>query len=400
MRRLLILAALLCWSRTSAASGFLLYEQSARALGKGSAAVADTDEPAAAWYNPAALSFGPRLALAASSALVLPRTAFTPVGGETVSARRRTHVVPSFFAQAALGTRVHLGAALLVPFGLAIAWPEDWIGEEESLETSLVVTALATSVAVRITDGLSAAAGLTGMRGTVALAAALMPQYGGRADLEGSGYGLGGSLAVLWRALPDRLQLGATYRSRARVRFRGGADFSPRMSGFEPALADGPAEATVTLPDLFAAGAELRPHRDVALSAQLDWVLWSTFDELVVRFDNPATPPQREARAAKNPLTARFGASWATPFALAVRGGVSFDGSTATSETLDPSAPDAARASFTAGVGYRWRALSFDLGYLHARYLDAEATGPARPLGLYRTRAHAVGLGIAFRTPE
>jgi long-chain fatty acid transport protein len=383
------------------ASGFLLYEQSASALAKGSAVVASTNDPSAAWFNPAAVSYEPPGGVAISTALVFARTRFSPAaGGPDTWSISHPALVPSTFVQGRVADRVHLCAAVLAPFGLYVKWPENWVGHEQSIATDLKVIATNPSVAVRVHDRLSVAAGFSVMRGLVDLALGLPQPPGGRADLSGSATGLGFNLAVLWRVLPQRLHLGATYRSRTRLALKGTADFTPLGPGFADILQDQKVQATINLPDVVSFGVMVHPHRRLELDAQLDWVRWNSFKELYIDFENPGTPDRRIQRSSVQPLTARLGGEWSWPQReLVARAGASYDQSASRKETLAPSAPDARRLGVGAGLGWRHQELTLDVGYLYAHFFPAQAAGPnAKPEGTYRTHAHVVDVMVGFRT--
>ena len=403
MRRPLALLAVLALPAPARASGFLLYEQSAPALAKGGAVVAATSDPSAAWFNPAAVAFMPSYGAAVSAALVFPHTRFSPAaGGDETSSGSRPAVVPSVFAHAAVTDRVRLSLGLLAPFGLYVKWPDDWEGAEQSLKTDLKILALNPSVAVRLSDRLSLAAGVSAIRGLVGLSLALPQAIGGRVDMDGGAWGFSANLAVLYRPLPGRLQLAATYRSRTRLDFKGDADFSPAKPGLEDALQDQHVKASITLPDVFAVGVMWRPHPRLELDAEVDWVLWSVFKELYIDFENPGTPFDRGIkRSAVKPLTFRLGGQWDWPgLGLCARAGVSYDQSASTADTLAPSAPDADRLGLAAGLGWQRGRYTVDLGYLYAHFLPARAAGVnAKPEGSYRTRAHVLDVMLGVRVP-
>jgi long-chain fatty acid transport protein len=388
------------------ASGFLLYEQqSARALGKGAAEVASADDATAVWFNPAALAFVPGFGVSATGVVAFARTRFTPsAGGDEVSSAARAAALGNLFAHLPLGERVRIGAGLYAPFGLRIQWPEGWVGAEQSLATDLRVLATGASAAVRLTDRIGVAAGASVLFGSVDLAAGLPPGApGGRADLEGGALGVSANVALLWRLAPERLHVGASYRSRARQVFSGRADFSPAGPGFEETLMDQTVRAAITLPDFFALGVMFRPLPALELSAELDWALWSTFDELYIDFERPATPDRRTRRSPVDPFTGRLGAEWRWPpghgwrSGWAARSGASLDQSASRSDTLAPSAPDGDRLGLGVGVGYRRGALRADAGYQYTHVFPSTSAGPdALPEGRYRTRAHLLAVTFGF----
>jgi len=399
----LALLAVLAVPTAARASGFLLYEQSAPAMAKGGAAVASTRDPSAAWFNPAAVTDLPGWGVSLSTALVWPETRFSPAGGgEDVHAQSRTSVVPALFAHGVLTDRVRLSLAVMAPFGLYVNWPDDWAGREQSLKTDLKVLMANPSVAVRLSPRWSLAAGASPMLGLVKLALGLPPPSTGRADLEGDAWGFQLNAAAMFRALPERLHLGLTYRSRTRLALEGDAHFVGVAPGLQQTLFDQKVKATITLPDVFAGGVMWRPIPRLELDAEIDWVLWSTFKALYIDFENPGTPFDRAIkRSSVVPLTGRLGAQWEWPgLGLCARAGASYDQSASRKDTLAPSAPDANRVGLAAGGGWQGRRFTVDLAYLFALFLPAEAAGPnARPEGTYRTHAHVLAVTVGARAP-
>jgi long-chain fatty acid transport protein len=399
-----VVAAVLLAPTLARASGFLLYEQSAPALGKGSAVVASTRDPSAAWFNPAAAAYLPAWGASVSTALVFPATRFAPdqAGSDEVASRAKPAVVPSIFMHGAVSSRVQLSLAVLVPFGLVVRWPDGWVGAQQSLVTDLKVFTANPGVAVRLDERLSIAAGLSIARGLVTLAQGLPPVPGGRADLKGDAWGnfpfgvAGFNLGVLYRWRPDQLHLAATYRSRMRLDFTGDADFQTESPGLDQIFSDQRAAATITLPDVLAAGVMWRPLPRLELSFELNWVLWSTFKELKIDFSSPLTPDREIQRSSVDPLTGRLGVEWQWP-ALAARAGVSYDQSASRKETLAPSAPDANRLSLGAGLGWQRRWFTADVAYLYAHLFPAESTG--MPPGTYRSHAHIIAVTVGVRRP-
>jgi long-chain fatty acid transport protein len=401
----LVLAFAAC-PNAARASGFLLYEQSASALGRGSAVVASLDEPAAAWFNPAALPFGPRAGAALSGMLVRPETRFQSDDGITTDSLHRTKLVPALYAHAAVAARVHLGLAINVPFGLTMSWPKDWPGSRFAVSTNIQVIELNPSVAARLHDRLALAAGVRIARGSVSMSARL-PEImnNSLADLNGSAWGVGANLGVLLRLLPDRLHLGATYRSRVRLRFDGQAHFSPEIP--EMGVVTQRAQSTITLPDVIVFGLLVRPWARLDLGVEVSQARWSTFNRLAVDFEQPSINLSPMERGQHNPLGVRLGAQYnLSRIALALRAGLSFDQTSVAPDAIAPSGPDANRLGFCLGLGSRLGRVGVDLGYMRALYLEARANppppradgfDPAQSLaGRYRSATHQLALTLSL----
>jgi long-chain fatty acid transport protein len=408
--RLAAIAAMVSLPATARASGFLLYEQSAAALAKGSAMVASARDPSAAWFNPASLAFVPSAGASFNTALLVPQTRFSPrqtssahlADVQTPSDRQ---LVPSLFGHLPLGDRFTLSLAVLAPFALQVSWPANWVGAQESLASDIVVISANPSLAWRLGDRLAIAAGLDLMRGTVDLALALPAPPGGTGALGGSAWGVGANLGVLWRALPDLLHLGFTYRSRVRMPFRGRASFVTTSPGFENSLPNQGVSANVTLPDVMALGLMWRPHPQLEVSLEANWVLWSTFDELLIDFEKTNSPPDKLIeRGGIDPLTGRLGLEWTfLDPRLVVRAGAAFDQSSSRADRTSASAPDGHRVGLGAGLGWAFGPVTVDIAYFYAYFLPTVASGPdAHPEGTYRSSAHvfALTLGVGGGGPQ
>jgi long-chain fatty acid transport protein len=397
--------ALLFMPALAQASGFALTEQSASAVGRAGAVVASPQEPAAAWYNPAALAFMPETGVAVGGLLYVPSSRFEPAVGASVDSAQTLHLVPALYASHRVTDRLSVGLAINVPFALQIDWPRGWVGERWGLSTRLWALQINPSLAWRLGQSWSVAAGVSAVRGSVDIVTGLLPEMGeGQVNLTGQAWGWGANLAALWQ---PRFTVSAavTYRRRVRLAFDGRATFSPEKPDF--GAVDQGASAVITLPDLIVAGAQWRVRRDLTAAAEVGCTLWSTFDRLAIDFEQPSMRVAAVERGQHNPWSARAGVEWNAPFALVVRAGGSFDQSSATGQTLSPAGPDSQRIAAAAGVGYRLGGWGVDTGYMLAIFRPATATPPPvradgydasqSPAGTYRSRAHIAGLTVSWR---
>jgi long-chain fatty acid transport protein len=409
-RRWLGIVALWIAPATAHASGFLLYEQSATALGKGSAMVASASDPSAAWFNPASLAFVPVAGAAINTGYLLPGTRFSPKPtGATalpdVVAPSDRQFVPSVFAHVPLGERFTLALSALAPFALKVSWPGNWVGAQESLSSSITIIGVNPSLAWRISDRWSLAAGLSVMHGSVYLGLALPPPAAGTGELRGTAWGVSANLGVLWRAVPEHLNFGFTYRSRAALPFRGKAEFNVTTPEYKDSLPKQGVSADVTLPDVMALGLMWRPHPQLEVSLEANWVLWSTFDQLVIDFEKENSPPDRIInRGGTDPLSGRLGLEWTFQDPrIVVRAGAAFDQSSSRADRTSAAAPDGHRLGVGTGIGWAFGRVTVDISYFYAYFLPTVASGPdAHPEGTYRSYAHvfALTLGVGGGGPQ
>jgi long-chain fatty acid transport protein len=402
VRRLLSSAALLLAAavapRSGFASGFLIYDLSGEAIGRASAVSASVAEPAAVWFNPAALAYMGGVSASVGGVLVTARSRFTPAGGGAdTSSERGNFVLPTLFANAAVSDHLAVGMGVYTAFGIGIRWPNDWIGRESAIAASLQTVVFNPTVAVKLTSQVSVAAGFDAIRGVVDFTTGLPSLVGGDVRLAGGTWGYGANAGLLYRVMPERLHVALTYRSRVKLSFDDGhADFSPANPEFSRMLPDQGGTAAITLPDIVTLGVMGRPRADLALSLDANLVLWSTYSRIDITFDN--APSKTLQPNASNAFTIRAGADWALGRVpgLHLRGGLIYDRAAIGSQGLGPGLPEATRVDLALGVGFARGHLKADLGYLLVYFLPADAaSGREGPEGTYHTLAHLIGLTLA-----
>jgi long-chain fatty acid transport protein len=383
------------------ASGFLIYDLSGEAIGRASAVSASTSEPAAVWFNPAALAFMGGVHGSAGGVLVSARSSFTPAGGgPETSSERGNFVLPTLFANAALNDRFALGLGVYTAFGIGITWPSDWLGREATIAASLKTLAFNPTVAVKVTPRLALAAGFDAVRAAVDFTNGLPAIVGGQVRLVGGAWGYGANAGVLFRLAPERLHLALTYRSRIKLSFdHGQADFSPNPE-FERTLPDQGGSAAITLPDIITVGVMGRPRPSLTLEFDANYVLWSTYDHVDINFD--MAPAKVLRPQGQDTFTLRAGADWQPERlpALHLRGGLIYDRTAVSSTGLGPGLPDSSRIDLALGAGYVHGHFKVDLGYLLVYFLPADAVGGTEgPVGTYHSLAHLLGLTLAASWP-
>jgi long-chain fatty acid transport protein len=387
-------------ARPCRAGGFLIYDLSGEAIGRGSAVSAGVTEPAAVWFNPAALAYMSGQGASAGGVFITARSSFSPADGSAgTDSERGNFFLPTLFAHAALTDRVVVGMGVYTAFGIGIRWPDDWPGRQSAIAASLQSLAFNPTIAVKLHPRLSLAGGFDAIRAAVDFTNGLPAIIGGDVRLGGGTWGYGFNLALLYRAVPDRLHLALTYRSRVKLDFAGQADFQPGNPDFSPMLPDEPGTASITLPDILTAGLMARPRPDLSIGVDANVVFWSTYDRIDINFQT--APGRAIIPEGQNTYTLRAGADW-TPRVpgLHLRAGVIYDHAAIPSSGLGPGLPDATRVDGTLGVGYGRGHFKGDLGYMLVYFLPTDATGGREgPEGTYHTIAHLIGLTLRATWP-
>ena len=392
-------AVVLGLSAPAGASGFLIYDLSGEGMGRGSAVSADISEPSAVWFNPAALAYLEGVNVSLGAVYVTSRARFVAdADGSETRSERGHHFIPTLYGHAALSERVSIGIGVYSAFGIGIAWPNDWIGREATIEASLKTLDFNPTVAVRLSRKASLAVGFNAVRGTVDFTNGLPEPVGGSVRLGGATTGYGSNAGLLLRLAPDRFHLAATYRSQVQLDFDGRADFEPGSPDFGRSLPDEPGTASITLPDILTFGVMGRPHENLALTLDANVVFWQRYDRIDIDFDS--APDQAIVSNGHTTVTLRAGADYRLPHGFHARGGFIYDRGAIPEENLGPALPDADRVDVTFGLGYTTSRLDVDLGYMIVKFLASESTtGHEGPEGTYHTLAHLLGLsvGTSFR---
>ena len=384
-------------ARPCLASGFLIYDISGQAIARASAVSADDDEPAAVWFNPANLVYLGRVSASAGGVFLTSKSSFSPSsGGAETNTERGNFFLPAIFANGMITDRVAVGMGAYSTFGIGITWPGDWEGRQNAIHASLETLTLNPTVAVRVHQQISVAAGFDAVRSVVDFTNGLPSLIGGDVRLAAGTWGYGFNVAGLYKVYPGRLHFALTYRSRVKLDFTGRANFSPTNPDFAPVLPDQSGTASITLPDIITVGVMGRPRSDLALTFDANVVLWSTYDRINIDFQN--APDLAIVPNGRNTFTLRGGADWSFPTrwpGLHLRGGLIYDRSAIPSTNLGPGLPDSDRIDVALGAGYGRGPFRGDIGYLLVVFLPADSTtGQEGPVGTYNTIAQLLGVTL------
>ena len=144
-------------------SGFALYEAGARSSALAGAVVARADDLSAIFYNPAGLVQLPKIQIMCGFTTFIPRveivTHLGPVATPNLM-QSSVSFAPHFFASYQVSERVWLGLGVNSPFGLGIQYNPNWPGSINIIKASIQTLNLNPTIAVKVTDYLSAGAGL------------------------------------------------------------------------------------------------------------------------------------------------------------------------------------------------------------------------------------------------
>ncbi|MGD8376078.1 MAG: outer membrane protein transport protein [Acidobacteriota bacterium] len=414
------------------ASGYLIYEQGAKASAQAGAFTARADDASAIFYNPAGITaledwqivFG-------SSVLFLGETQFrSPTLGDDEMVRNKAYPTHLYLTNRA-SERISWGIGAYTPFGLETEWDDQSPLRFSSQHAEVRAIYLTGVLGIRISDSFSVAAGLTYVTGEVrafsrfinldSLAPITTPPTLGQeafTNLRGDDTDYTYTLGLQYRN-PDGIHLGLSYRGRARLELDGSVTFEgvpDALIGLQPPLqplsakfVDGPGSSVLPLPAgaVFAVG-----WVGDAWSFEFDavWTEWSSFGELPLQFENqssfgpiPIVADQVVPENWHNTMSWRVGVGYAFNDRHEIRWGLYADQNPIPDTSVRPSLPDADRQSAQVGYGYTMPGGLFgvDAYYQYIRFAGRDV--PEVPAddsviaGSYATRISILGASLRFK---
>ncbi len=381
MKRLytILLTAVMLMSVPAFGGGFQLNEHGARAMAMGGAFAGYARDLSAIYFNIAGITYLPGVHMQIGTTLITPATSFrgpSPSVTETKMKSQLFYPSHAYFTYQ-INDMFTAGLGFNNPFGLGTEWDEGWIGQFITLKSDLKVFSLNPVFGVKISDNLRLGLGLQYNIATVELTRALnfAPTFSGtgKIDLKGDDNAAIGFDAGLLYQVTKELSVGLQYRSEVKYKFKGTAT-TTGPSQLAASLPAGDIEASFTSPQQFTLGVAVTPSSKLLLTADFQYIMWSSYDSLKVDFITSKTT-SASARLYEDTYIARLGAEYRYNEDLALRAGLLFDRNPVKDELLDPLLPDANRIGFSAGIGYNIsESMSLDLAYLFLRFSERTIT--------------------------
>lgn len=394
------------------AGGFQVNEHNARAMAMAGAFAAIANDPSAIYYNPAGLTQVKGTQLLLGATLIAPKATFRGPAPDITEYSLQSQVFNpiNFYFAHQFSDKIVFGLSLNNPYGLGTKWDKDWIGKYLAVETRLRTFFVTAVFSYKITDALSIAVGPVYAFGDVIIErySSLAPFEGDMYfKLEGNGTAWGLTGGILYQ--PDKaFSVGVTYRSEVKFDFAGTAT----AEGAPQALIDagkipgGNITAPLTTPRNVVFGMAFMPSEKLTVSADLQYIGWSSYDVLKVEFENPAFPDLETPRHYSDTFIHRLGAEYDMSDAIDIRGGIFYDNNPVKDVLVDPSLPDSDRWGFTFGLGLNLtKNIGLDLAYMFLRFNERTVSysqvsytkGFSPFVGTYNSSAHLLGVNVSYK---
>ncbi len=393
------------------AGGFQINEHGARAMGLGGAFTALANDASAVYFNPAGIIQLSGTHFMIGTTMISPDASFRGVypSVKEYNLEKQTFFPSHFFATHQIDKDWSVGLGFTTPFGLGTKWDSDWVGRYLAVQTDLMTFLISPVVAYKILDNLSVSAGFEYSFANVTIKQK-QPQtpFAGDAfitldgkDNSAFGYNFG----FLYKPFKT-LSIGASYHSDIKYDFKGTASTEGAQQLKDAGkLPEGNVIAKLTTPVNFTVGMAYNIYSRLTVSADFQYIGWSSYDTLKVDFENPSYTDINSPREYDNSYIVRLGGEYQFTNSLAIQGGIYFDSNPVKPKYLNPSLPDADRLGFSLGIDYKLtKSLGVNLAYLFIRGQqltvdnsnESYSSGNAPFNGTYNTSANLLSLSLSY----
>lgn len=426
------------------AQGYSVNEQSACAMGRGTAGVASPcDDGSGIFYNPAALAVKPERLVAIGGTLIGPRGDYVANSGNvTAELSPNWYPVPGIYIQLPIGERAAFGLGVWAPYGLTTEWDEDFEGRFTAYKTTLQSPFIQPTFAWRPNDMLAIGAGLDIAYNSLELKQRVdlstqqlapgltfgmlgVPRFTEFADFRIKGHTITMGANVGAIVNPDGpVSFGVRYMTRQKIEaddleletrqittglrtpvpLPGIPAGTPIDALLAPQFQSGGRLATqgaateLTLPDQFAIGVAFKPTEKVKVLADYWWTNWSQFETLEFKTENGLEEVINKQYENSNAF--RFGVDMAASEALTVRGGFILHDAAAPDGAITPDLPEGGRWLVSGGLGLRVsQSMRMDLAYMYLKQEERDGrtqlTGP--DTGVYTFHANLLAATLVWK---
>ncbi len=398
--RSLFLAALLmlCLTGNALAEGFAMTEWSARGLGLGGGMIGRADDPSAIAYNAAGITQLPGLNIMGGASFVAPYGSIYSKGSDgdnhLTSTKPNIWVPPHAYMTYQFNDSLWFGAGVFTRFGLGNEYADDWRGRYNVYTVGLQSTSFVPTVAYKINDMFSVAAGVELMYMSMYMGSQV-PNVAGinpatrqpiiddnSLFVEGTGIGVGYHLA-LHAKFNEQWSAGLTYKSQVAQNIYGTADFGRSQASTidgTPNQYDTNVSGTIYLPDSVSFGITYKPLDNLSFEVGTVWTRWSSFKALDIYFTPSTDYTAKSDKYWKDGWNFNASVEYSPLDWLTLRAGYWHETAVTNANYADFLMPTNGRDVMTLGVGFKWDDWTVDLAYAHlwiypSSYDDTKASG-------------------------
>lgn len=412
MKQKKLLAGALCVAASLAAqtvfgAGFGIYEGSTRGNAMGTEVTADPASPSVIYNNPAAMTGLEGTQVEAGATFIRPHVTVvteTPAGAKDNKADSQWWTPPNAYVTHQVNDRIWAGLGVFSRFGLGADYDDDWAGRYNCQEIIIQSIDINPSIAFKVLDNLSLAAGLRAEWFEFSMDQAL-PTGTPFVDpdlqfhMKGDSWGIGYNLSAYFEAT-ESLAFGLAYESEIDQEVEG----TYHVNHPNPAVAGGDGEGDVTTPSILRFGTSVKATDKLTINAGIVYTMWSSYEDLTIDFDPALLGAVAQSSKVKDwddAFRYQIGAEYALNETWALRAGYIYDETPIPDAHVDYIVPANDRHLISLGVGYQKDNFSCDLGYTYLMIEDRDVD--ARPqdgvlAGEFKDGdAHMIGVSVGYK---
>ncbi len=283
--------------------------------------------------------------------MVNPRFTHTSRSGDETHSSMIVYPMPYLNYGEPLGDWGAVGVDLKVPFGLGTDFENNPQQLGYDTATLIALTRLSPSLALRLSDqwsvGFALNAGMAQFqyKAPLAVGGVCLPVY---TDNEALGFGVGGSLGVMWKPGND-WTLGANWTSALKAHLEGDSKI---MRG--PLQIRDDFDTSFVFPSRFDFGATKQVNAHLVLGT--DYHFWNyskTPNDIVLQFENLHIS-KSQLLAWKDGWGCRIGAAWKVNSGWTLRAGLGYLSQSIPDKTMSTLTPDSPGFGVGAGVSHKF----------------------------------------------
>ena len=424
MKKLVLTLPFLFLANLALASGFALYEFSARGNAMGGAVMAGEAEPASLAMNPALITELPGKQIQVGGTLVTA-TGHVVYGNYSQESKRQWWPLPNFYYTQQINDRWWAGIGAMARFGLSNDYDDKgWMLPPAGIGASLNHVGVTTfsvqpTVAFKATDKLSVSLGaeVQYLNFTEKIRFGNASEIDADLNLDGDSVAVSGIIALFYKA-NDKVNFGASFRMRNDHSVKGPNKYDykndspsplPTTPPFTPVFNPaGNFWGDITFPAQLALGVSYRPFEKLLIEANWTNVFWSCFRAVDIYFDHKPIygtyglmgTHEGNSKQYQDAYRIGVGAEYTLSDKVKLRGSFIFDKSPLNQEFMDVMLPVDDRYIIGTGAGFKLSENTvLDLSYnlLFATHLDGVAADHKTKVHYGSSTSHLMGLSIRYK---
>jgi len=413
MRKVTLLLLCLCLTAmNSFAGGYQVGLHSQRNIGMGLIGTSLSYDASALFYNPGGAPFvNSRFSFSGGATFLMGRATFQAQDQAYQEHIKHQLNTPFYFYAAYKPIKdLSIGLAVNTPYGLSMAWPDNWQGRYLIQSVKFTAITIQPTVAFKIKNIVGIGVGMIISYGDVNLTKAV-PLNGpdstdGQVSIKGSTVKYGFNAGIMVHPVKG-LSLGLDYRSRINMSVKDGDATFTVPAAVATNFPANKVDVTLPLPANLDFGISYEINDKFMIGLGLNYVFWNAFDSLIFNFKTAtsAVPAHQAApKLYESRLITRLGVQYKINSVITVRAGGYYDPSPVPTDYLDPMLPSSNEIGLTCGLSvYPFKGFSIDAAFEYL--MGSKRSGISSPndtpgthnfAGTYSTVFYMPGIGLTY----